>query len=192
MCLQMSVMGFVRDCTVRGFMLKPVCLCAEGHCEHRRGKRLSVTSKPDSLITNAAKDLLVYQSEPQALPLPSGDGSYYHEPIGPCAPDTPLAPAWSHQGRPKPPLISLHACTSSDTVHAYRLYPGFFLVYTNVHLHPSLEAKNAQKETYVGACIYILECICFTHTDRQIQIHKIWTTKASMWAMNLLCFETKA
>lgn len=60
------------------------------------GERLSVTSKPDSLINNAAKDLLVYQSEPRALPLPSGDGSYYHEPIGPCDPDTLLAPAWSH------------------------------------------------------------------------------------------------
>lgn len=93
------------------------------------GKRLSVTSKPDSLITNAAKDLLVYQSEPRALPLPSGDGSYYHEPIGPCDPDTLLALAWSHQGRTKPLLMSLHACTSSDTVHEYTVYPRFFYVY---------------------------------------------------------------
>lgn len=163
MCLQMSVMGFVRDNTVSGLMLKPVCLCAEGHCEHRRGKRLSVTSKPDSLITNAAKDLLVYQSEPQALPLPSGDGSYYHEPIGPCDPDTPLGPAWSHQGRPKPPLMSLHACTSSDTVHAYRLYPGFFLVYTNVHLHPSLEANKRTERDICGG-MYIHTRVYLLHT----------------------------
>lgn len=38
------------------------------------GIRLSVTSQPDSLITNAAKDLLVYQSGPLALAFPSGDG----------------------------------------------------------------------------------------------------------------------
>lgn len=38
------------------------------------GKRSSVTSEPESLITNSAKDLLVYQSEPQALPFPPGDG----------------------------------------------------------------------------------------------------------------------
>lgn len=52
------------------------------------GKRSPVTSEPDSLITNAAKDLLVYQSEPRALPFPSGDGSHYHEPVGPCDPDS--------------------------------------------------------------------------------------------------------
>lgn len=54
------------------------------------GIRLSVTSEPDSLITNAAKDLLVYQSEPRVLPFPSGDESHYHEPVGPCDPDTLL------------------------------------------------------------------------------------------------------
>lgn len=161
------------------------------------GKRLSVTSKPDSLITNAAKDLLVYQSEPQALPLPSGDGSYYHEPIGPCDPDALLAPAWSHQGRPKSPLMSLHACTSSDTVHAYALYPEFFYVYTNVHVHPSLEAnKHTERDIcggmYIHTNVYLLLSHTHAHTHRQIQIHKTWTTKASMWAMNLLCFETKA
>lgn len=64
------------------------------------GKRSSVTSEPDSLITNAAKDLLVYQSEPWALPIPSGDGSHYHEPVGPCDPDTLLAKARSYQGNP--------------------------------------------------------------------------------------------
>ena len=55
------------------------------------GKRSSVTSEPDSLITNAAKDLLVYQSEPQALPFPSGDAGHYHEPVGPCDPDSSCA-----------------------------------------------------------------------------------------------------
>lgn len=79
------------------------------------GIRLSVTSEPDSLITNAAKDLLVYQSEPRALPFPSGDGSHYNEPVGPCDPDTLLAPARSHQGKPKPLLMSMHACTEFDT-----------------------------------------------------------------------------
>lgn len=57
---------------------------------------------------------------------------------------------------------------------------------TNTHTH----ARARRKKTYVEACIYKLACICFTHTDRQL--HKTWTTKASMWAMNLLCFETKA
>lgn len=121
-CFPMSVVGFIHDSVGSGLVLKPVCLCAEGHRDHRGGEeRLSVTSKPDSLITNAAKDLLVYQSKPRALLLPSGDGSYYHEPIGPCDPDTLLAAAWSHQFRPKSPLMSLHACTSSDTLHAYTL-----------------------------------------------------------------------
>lgn len=79
------------------------------------GIRLSVTSEPDSLITNAAKDLLVYQSEPRALPFPSGDGSHYNEPVGPCDPDTLLATARSHRGKPKPRLMSMHACTEFDT-----------------------------------------------------------------------------
>lgn len=158
------------------------------------GKRLSVTSKPDSLITNAANDLLVYQSEPRALPLPSGDESYYYEPIGPCDPDTLLAPAWSHQGRPKPPLMSSHACTSSDTVHAYTVYPGFFffLCIYKCSFAPKLGSKQTHRKKHIGMYIHTNMYLLHTHTDRQIQIHKTWTTKASMWAMNLLCFETKA
>lgn len=49
---------------------------------------MSVTSEPDSLITDAAKDLLVYQSEPQAQPFPSGDSSHYYEPVSPYDPDS--------------------------------------------------------------------------------------------------------
>lgn len=129
------------------------------------GKRLSVTSKPDSLITNAANDLLVYQSEPRALPLPSGDESYYYEPIGPCDPDTLLAPAWSHQGRPKPPLMSSHACTSSDTVHEYTVYPGFIFFFMYIQMFICTQAwqqTNTQTDTYRH--VYTYQHVFATHT----------------------------
>lgn len=37
---QMSVMGFIRDSVVSGLMFKPVCLCTEGHSDHRGGKKV--------------------------------------------------------------------------------------------------------------------------------------------------------
>lgn len=36
----MSVVVFIRDSVGSGLVLKPVCLCAEGHCDHRRGKKV--------------------------------------------------------------------------------------------------------------------------------------------------------
>lgn len=176
------------------------CVCVHRATAITAGgeERLSVTSKPDSLITNAAKDLLVYQSKPRALLLPPGDGSYYHEPIGPCDPDTLLGAAWSHQFRPKSPahvIARMHVIWYSTCIHAHCILG--FVVYIQTFIRTQgWEQTNTQKETYVEACIYIPTCICFTHThthtDRQIQTHKTRTTKASMWAMNLLCFETKA
>lgn len=49
---------------------------------------------------------------------------------------------------------------------------------------------------YMETFTCMLLCTHCAHAHRQTQIQKssekTWTTKASMWAMNLLCFETKA
>lgn len=52
--------------------------------------------------------------------------------------------------------------------------------------------KQRTGETYVYTCVHTLACNPFAHTGKKTQTHKTWTTKANMWAMNLLCFETKA
>lgn len=56
-----------------------------GLCKHggrsTRGKRLSVTSSPDSLIIKATKDLLVYQSGPGAATFPSGGEAITMNPV---------------------------------------------------------------------------------------------------------------
>lgn len=83
----MSVTCFFRDSGARAYVETSAFVCGATVIT-AGGKRSSVTSEPDSLITNAAKDLLVYQSEPRALPFPSGDGTHYHEPVGPCDPDS--------------------------------------------------------------------------------------------------------
>lgn len=55
---------------------------------------------------------------------------------------------------------------------------------------------QTQRKRGMHANIYTHTSMYVLHTHRQTQTHKAshkaWTTKASMWAMNLLCFETKA
>lgn len=129
-CLQMPIVGSICDTgTIIGLILKPVHSCRGLLWLLQGEKRLSVTSKPDSLITNAAKDLLVYQSEPQALPFPSGDRSYYHEPVGPCDPDTLLA----QPGHTRASIHRLCQCTHAHNLTLYtyiinipRFTEGFF------------------------------------------------------------------
>lgn len=88
------------------------------------GIRLSVTSQLDSLITNAAKDLLVYQSEPLALAFPSGDGAaitmnplahvtqtlFLQRPGHTRAKTITTTPSRTLHP-PALPLMSMHACT---------------------------------------------------------------------------------
>ncbi len=115
-------------------------------------KRSSVTSEPDSLITNAAKDLLVYQSEPRALPFPPGHGSHYHEPVGPCDPDTLLAMARSQQGNPKPPPLSPHTCTQFDK-YTHKQYSQMFRITTYAHVHCA--PKQGHEQTLKKRCTYV-------------------------------------
>lgn len=135
------------------------------------GIRLSVTSQPDSLITNAAKDLLVYQSEPLALAFPSGDGGgHYYEPVGPCDPDTLLATARSRQGKnynrhpqshslPPRSSANVNARTHRNLICASKQYPQILL---DVHTCPlaSCELGRKQTENRRHICIYV-----YTHTS---------------------------
>ena len=173
-----------------GLVLKPVL--SWGPLWSPQGKkRSSVTSEPDSLITNAAKDLLVYQSEPRALPFPSGDGNHYHEPVGPWPRHSscpgPVTPGQSQSHAPVD--TRTHAIWYTHINNILRLW-GY--IHT-CSCAPEQGHKQTEKRRHI--CKHELACIC-PHKHWQTQIHKdshkTWTTKASMWAMNLLCFETKA
>lgn len=79
-------------------MLNSVCSFVAGPCDHCRGGK---GRQSDSLITNAAKDLSVYQSEPRALPQETGAIT-----MNPLAHVTQAhtAKAQAHQGRHNPPI----------------------------------------------------------------------------------------
>lgn len=135
------------------------------------GIRLSVTSQPDSLITNAAKDLLVYQSEPLALAFPSGDGGAIT--MNPLAHVTQTlflqrpghARAKTITATPNctlhPPRSSanVNARTHRNLIRASKQYPQILL---DVHTCPlaSCELGRKQTENRRHICIYV-----YTHTS---------------------------
>lgn len=149
-CHEMSVTCFFRDNGVLLSLRWNQCVCVlKATVITTGGKRSSVTSKPDSLITKAAKDLLVYQSEPRALHFPSGDETHYHEPVGPRNPDT-LFP-WSGHARATLNLLlmSIHACTQFDT-RTYKQHSQIFRIYTYVLVHSIRDTnKHREIEAYI-------------------------------------------
>lgn len=98
---------------------------------------------------------------------------------------TLLVLARSHRGIPTP-HAPVSAGIRAQLMHATQIFLG--ILGTQVNL-------EAQKQTEVSlqTYTYALARKCCTQTNKKcIKMHKAWTTKASMWAMNLLCFETKA
>lgn len=116
------------------------------------GKGLSVTSEPDSLITNAAKDLLVYQSEPRALPFPQETGAITMNPLAHVT-QTLLAPARSHWGNSKPPA-PVNTRITTRLVHTHK-QTEIFQDSWDLHICPCAPKQDTNTSRGIHANIYI-------------------------------------
>lgn len=125
------------------------------------GKRSSVTSEPDSLITNAAKDLLVYQSEPEALPFPSGHASHYHEPVGPCDPDSSSIRPGHTRASPTPVNVNAHMHTFDTHINSTLR----FVEYTHMFMCAQADTQTNREILQRHTCKHphTLTRICCTH-----------------------------